>query len=621
VKHVARSAQAQAQVTARRNPERVSARAPGHAATRLPGRFFLVAFLVTASYGASPSVIIPDSIRPGMKGYGLSVFSGYEIERFEVEVIDVMRNVSPRRDLILARLSGAGLEHSGVIAGMSGSPVFLDGRLAGAVAYAWGFSKEPIAGITPIGEMLEVWDLPTGSGQGSGSRRPGTGGYGEAGMGEAPGFPLTRSQPLIPVALSGYSPRLDELVRPDLAELGLFPVAAAGSASDLTPAEIDSMLVPGAAVGVALVDGDVSLSGIGTLTWREKDRFVAFGHPMFQAGAVALPMTGGRIHTIVASLVASFKLFSPSRPVGTVDQDRLPAIGGRIGPVPKMIPVRIVLASPYVSPGSAPTKRHTYNYRVVRAPELAGRMAAIGLAEVLFSTEGGQEEMTLESEMKVTVEDSATITVRHFYSGPGTAEDIYRRAAIELEALFSNPFRPVDVTAIGFDVRLTPGLRRVRLVSCRPEKPVARRGERVTLLVTMKDERDRTIVERREFTLPMSTPEGKMQLVVTSRDTLRVREQSRGLVSSEPHSLSGLYRMLEASGGENVLVVCGYLPVQGLTVGQTELPAPPVTLRKVIEGASAAGPVRRTPESRFFVESFVLDRAIQGACELTLEVR
>jgi hypothetical protein len=323
-----------------------------------------------------------DQLKPGMKGTGRSVFFGTEVKEFGVEVVDIMRHVTPRGDMILCRLSGQGLEESGVVAGMSGSPVYIDGRLVGAVSYGWSFAKEPLAGVTPAAEMLRIWNEPDHSESPGGSRSDRMPGGSElAGLSALP----------LPVALSGFTPALAELVEPALKKLGFTPVAAAGSSS--AEAAETSNLVPGAAVGVALIDGDVRLAGIATLTCREGNRILAFGHPMLQAGNVRMPMVGGRIHSVVPSVASSFKLFSPTAPLGTINQDRPAGVGGNIGPIPEMLPVTAVVSS---SSGL-----DTYRFRIVELEDLAPMLIAVGLTDVVYQTEGNLEEMTLTSRMTV----------------------------------------------------------------------------------------------------------------------------------------------------------------------------------------------------------------------------
>lgn len=588
----------------------------------------VVTLVLVLSFASAIETIPPDSIRPGMKGHGFSVFSGRNVERFEVEVIDVMPNITPHGDLILARLSGAGLDETGVIAGMSGSPVYLEGRLAGAVAYAWAFAKEPIAGITPIGEMLDIWQAPAGARprpQGSGSGYVPPGGTLRS-VARDPGSEM-RSPGFgpvpIPVALSGYSPKLAELVRPALAGFGLVPLAAGGALADYSEEKLDSLLVPGGAVGIALVDGDVRLSAIGTLTHREGRRVLAFGHPMFQAGAVELPMVAGVIHSVLPSLAVSFKLFSPSRPVGTVFQDRRPGIAGTIGPVPEMIPVRVTLnrsaAETAIPWQNSPAAKDTYRYRVVRHPALAGIMTAIGLAEVMFSTEGTLEDMTLASEMRLTIEDTTVVTVRHRYAGEGPAAELYRRAAQELEAVLDNRFRAVELTGIEFKLDFTPGQQRCRIASCRLDRSFARPGDSVAVHITLKDRLGKETTERRSFRLPGTTPAGRLTVVVSSRDSLEQREATRSPSKSEPRTLAGLFRLLESRGSENEMVIAGYIPAEGIVLGDRELAAPPPSFRSLI--AARHQPVGATSESKLFEKSFIMDKVLVGTCELTLEVR
>ncbi len=382
-----------------------------------------------------------------------------------------MRNVSPRNDLILCRLSGQGLEQSGVAAGMSGSPVYIDGKLIGAVAYAWPFAKEPLAGVTPAAEMLRIWDQPDGSEGSHSGRRSG----GPAGFAALP----------LPVALSGFTPALAELLEPELRKFGLAPVAAAGSAAGA----IDTAdLVPGAAVGVALIDGDVRLSGIGTLTCRDNNRILAFGHPMLQAGNVRMPLVGGVIHSVVASVAVSFKLFSPTAPLGTINQDRLTGVGGSIGPIPDMLPVTAIVSSP--------SGRDTYRFRVVEQEEMDPMLISAGLADVVYQTEGNLEEMTLASRMTVHFSSSGTasppLVIEHRFSGVNPAAMLFRSAAGELDALFGNQFLSAPITAVDFHVRFTPGRDLVYLLSARPQLARVNPGDSVRVTLGLRDYRGTT---------------------------------------------------------------------------------------------------------------------------------
>ncbi len=565
--------------------------------------------LATAAHGTA--TIHPDDIRPGMKGYGLSVFSGRKVERFEVEIIDVMRQITPKGDMILCRLSGMGLKEAGIIAGMSGSPVYIEGKLAGAVAYGWNFSKEPIAGVTPIGEMLELWEQPGTSG--------------------APGLRLEGrkrgglSTLSVPVALSGYSSRLADVIGPALDEYGLLPVAATGgrsarlartgdgSLSEEDRAALDASLVPGGPIGVVLIDGDVWMSAIGTITHREGDKVLAFGHPMFQAGAVEMPLCAGVIHTILPSLASSFKLFSAGEPVGTMTQDRLPGIGGVIGPIPAMIPVEVSIRSPSTT--------DEYRFSVMDYHLLASLLTAIGLTDIIYSTEGVFEEMTLRSTLSITVEDTTRLAVHHLYTGEDPASELFYATVFELRTLLENRFRPVKLTGLEFELAFSPGREQARIISARPDRWTARPGDTVAIALVLQDWQGRETKRLLDICLPPSTPAGQLTVVIASRDSLWYRETMRIPGLTEPNSLAALFQLVERSGPENEMVVAGYIPHAGIALEGRELPMPPPSVRAVVLGGNSAESVQTTTESLLFEETFPLDGLLTGVAEFNLEVR
>lgn len=564
----------------------------------------MLALLVSVVVQTSGSYLAVTAIKPGMKGYGLSVFSGWKTERFEVEVIDVMRNVTPKGDMILCRLAGADLEKTGVIAGMSGSPVYLDGRLAGAVAYAWGFSKEPIAGVTPIEQMLSLWEPD------SSTLTPRLGGEEEnrTQRGTSTFSPLP-----VPVTISGFSPALADLVGPALRDYGLVPVAAAGTAEPgLSESALDSLLVPGAAVGVALVDGDVQLAAIGTMTHREGDRFLAFGHPMLQAGAVAMPLVPGKIHSVLPALDFSFKLFSTFRPVGTVNQDRLPGIGGVFGPLPPMLPVKVSLHSPGINDG--------YSYQVIKHHRLIPVLTAVGLAEIVLSSQGAVEDMTVKTSMNVIIEDTAQFTVRHLFAGPDPINRLFRATTAELDALLSSRFRTPAVNSVSLDLEFSSGSKSLRIVSCRPDRAFVQPGGILSLILVLKDQDDRETQRTLELEIPRTVPPGRLNLVVSPNDSFQYRQAARAPGKAEPQSLESLIRLLGESGRENELVVAGFIARPGFTVGDQELPAPPPSLKATIL-RSGTDRVQTTAESPVFQLAFGFDAPISGVHELGIEVR
>ncbi|MEN9979262.1 MAG: SpoIVB peptidase S55 domain-containing protein [candidate division WOR-3 bacterium] len=563
-------------------------------------RFRLLVLLIMAGRAVYPALpIMPvDSLKPGMKGTGYSVFSGTKPEPFQVEIIDVMHRTTPRGDIILARLSGAGLEQTGVIAGMSGSPVYIDGRLVGAVAYAWAFAKEPIAGITPAGEMLKIWELPDTVK--TGAVRP---------LGS--GYRSELNLPAVPLALSGFSSRLEALVAPVLSRHGLVPVAGGIAGSDDT-----AELVPGGAVGVALIDGDVRAAAIGTVTARDGNRILAFGHPMFLAGAVRLPLTGGRIHSVLPSMNISAKLFSPSKPVGVVNQDRLTGISGIIGPEAPMIPVRVHIQSPVTD--------DSYRFRVADHEQLTPDFLPVGLIQTVLQTEGMMEDYALETRVQLVFERQGRnrVEVRHLFSGTEPLSQMMEKFSAELALLFGNPIEPVSLRAVEAELKFHPGRRICQLISARSERSRVQPGDTFGILLRLRDYRGEETEKRVTLTVPPAASPGPLTLTLTSRDDFLNQELGDAGELAQPKTLDGLLRLLGESGREDELVIAGYVRKPGLRLdNQAELPQAPPSIQRVLGVPRSLGEVRPVPASRLFKTIVPLDRVVIGSATIEVEVK
>ena len=325
----------------------------------------LLAFDARPGFAAEPdpkSYWDVNDVRPGMKGVGQTVMVGTKLEEFGAEVLGVMRGVSPGRDMILCRLTGCNLEHAGIIQGMSGSPIYIDGKLLGAVAFAWEFGKDPIAGVTPFQQMVEYVRAndrriaAEGEGPRPGrrgprlarrrvdpDRRPGhPDGASDHGADPRLGGALAGMRPIAtPLAASGFSPRALAFLGERLRPLGMAAMAGGAAPERVIREEGDKPLVPGAPLSIAMVTGDFDLSGIGTVTHVEGDRVYGFGHPMFSLGACEFPMMTGYIHTVYPRASVSMKMGSPLKVVGVIDTDVSTGVAGRIGLKPDMIPISV----------------------------------------------------------------------------------------------------------------------------------------------------------------------------------------------------------------------------------------------------------------------------------------
>jgi hypothetical protein len=268
--------------------------------------------------------------RRGIPCTGLSVFEGVEIETFEAEIVDVIKNfVGPKRDVILARLkpSHPVVAKAGVIAGMSGSPMYVGGRMIGALAYGWSWAREPLIGITPIHDMIEDGRRQSPEIASAPIPVPTLGGSG-----------LERIR--TPLMVSGLGGRAMEKLQKDLEGLGVSAMPAGRGSSTHPP---PGPLRPGSAIGATLCTGDVDFTGIGTVTYVDKDLVLAFGHPFFGEGPFEMPITTAVVHTVFASLARSFKVASPIDSVGGLVQDRTACIAGILGRKPKMVPAKVTL--------------------------------------------------------------------------------------------------------------------------------------------------------------------------------------------------------------------------------------------------------------------------------------
>src|SRR5215472_9719031 len=340
---------------------------------------------------ASPQIMTVDEVRPGMKGVAYTVFQGTQPEPMGVEVLGVLRNlIGPKSDVVLIRLTGEKAEYTGVVAGMSGSPVYVDGKLLGAIAYRIGqFSKEPIAGVTPIDQMLEIneFDQSVPAAGTATSAKPlvatKTSTPGEQDALPNQGY-AQYLQPIdAPFVFNGFSEAAIKQFAPDFAKAGITPVMGVGSASNEKQPE---PIVPGSAVSAIMVRGDMDVAATCTVTYEDKDHLLACGHPLTQYGMVDMPMTKANVVATLASPLNAFKIINTTEPVGAFVQDRHTGILGRFGREPQMIPVTLSIHGP-----SGPRE---YHYEVLNNAKLTPLMMMATVYNALMGMNQYGEETT-----------------------------------------------------------------------------------------------------------------------------------------------------------------------------------------------------------------------------------
>ncbi len=567
-----------------------------------------------AADAASASRTLPtidiDEVKVGQRGYGLSVFSGGEPQRFEVEVIGVMRNTSPDMSYILARLSGRGLESSGVAAGMSGSPVFLDGRLAGAVAFGWPFSKEAMCGVTPIAVMRRLTTLgspvPTSA--------PPPVPLADLLAGRVPADLLARqmarlhlSQGGLPEgALSGVEWSSVGFGEQSRALLGqaLGRVASAGSlgAAPLgaAPPAARPELVPGSAVAAVLVDGDLQLAAVGTVTDHLGDRILAFGHAFLGFGAIRVPMATADVITVLSSQYSSFKIANLGATVGAFEQDRQAGIEGRLGAQATMVPLslRIGGALAKAAGGSSPAAdaassaagaapARLFHVRIADVPELlpllSGSTLAAGLESASFSS--GPQDLDLTARFRMAGHED--LVVRQSFDGEGATSSMASYLVAVASYLEQNPLEQVHIQDVDVNIEQTPRQQTATVTAAYADRAIVHPGDRLGIHVELQAYRGQRSRHSFELQLPRDLPLGRYSMLVgdgPSADAARLT-----LAPVDPGTFAQAMALLRSLHSRRDLALIGFYSGAGVAVAGEVLPMLPGSLRSLWAASAAPG--------------------------------
>ena len=533
----------------------------------------------------------------GMRGYGLTVIEGTRIDTFGVEILGVEHNsMLPGRDLILVRLSGLGLEETGLVAGMSGSPVYVEGRLAGAVAWGWSAADEPVGLLTPIHEMLAVMERDMSPPARGSSGAP------------SPERPRGLVRLAAPVWVSGVGRGTTQRMTEVLAPLGLEPFLspAGDDSSRETPA-----LQPGSAVGVQLVGGDLSIVGIGTVTHVEGDRLVAFGHDFVGSGAIDLPMTGAHIFGVLDHRFRSFKLGAATSTVGAVRQDRFGGIAGLTGERADVLPVEVAVAP------EGPERE--FRFEVARHRFFTAGLIQSALMGALESTSKAVGETSIELTLDMELSDGRKVTWDQMYSGIDATIGAAIDAGLPLRALARSSFEDIGLAAVRVRAEVREEEVRVaRLAGASLQRPRVHAGDEVTVSVRLTPYRG----PERILDVPVRVPAGaagEVRVRIGSARSANGWEEDR-LGAGPPATSQELLRRLNRPRRVDELVVQLTVAEAGLSVDGRELPAPPPSVRRLLSQSPVAGATRPVA-SRVLTERRVpAGLVLRGEQALTLEV-
>ena len=610
---------------------------------RLVSLALALATLGLATLPASTTLMALDEIRPGMTGVGRTVFDGDRREDFKVHILGVLRNVvGPQRHLILARLEGGPLDRTGVMQGMSGSPVYVDGRLIGAVSYSIGaFSKEPIAGITPINEMTETAalaerrpaiarqdiELPlTRDGLAAALRRAfqRTRPFAERpGDVDALGLPAADAGRLgallrpiaTPVLMGGFNDAAASLVGGAFSDAGFLPINA-GAWHEASAASQKSdratILEPGDAVGVSLITGDLEFGGTGTVTHVDGDRVYAFGHPFFNLGPTQFPMTRARVYSLLPSLMSSFKITAMGETIGTFEQDRATTIAGRLGAGPAMIPIRLSLASERGI-------RKTFAFNVVNDQLFTPLLTFVTVFNTLGSYERQFGAATYTISGKARVKGHTDVAFENLFTGDTSLSGAATYIAGPITMLLANDLEKIqidglDITVASAEEPRSATLERVWLDDARP-----RAGRTSTLKVLTRTYRG----EERVRSLPIEIPPhaaGSLTLLVSDGAALTQWEQREARRPMPAQSVAQMIRTFNNSRKNNRLYVRLVSAGPGAIVEGESLPALPPSVLAVLEADRNGGsfvPLRNAVIGEWEIPT---DVAVLGSRQLSIAV-
>jgi len=584
----------------------------------------LVSIAAWAADRPTIQVLPLNQVKAGMHGEAYTVFEGTTPEPMEVEILGVLHNVAgPKSDVILARLHGAKVEYTGVAAGMSGSPVYIDGKLVGAIAYRIGaFSKEPIAGITPASTMLEISDLDkapapdvarsTGGGKREVSRISAPGEDGVPGQGLSSYANLLK--PIdTPLVFTGFSEETLRLFAKDFAAGGVVPVMGAGSVSNDKQPE---PLVAGSAVSAILVRGDMNIAGTCTVTYLDDSHLLACGHALLQSGNIDMPMAKTTVLATLASPANSFKIVNTTEPVGAFVQDRHAGIMGRFDREPHMIPVTLTFH------GVSHPKQ--FHYEVLNN----ARITPAAMMATVFNAIQGMNEYGEDTTYRLAGDISLVgypkLSVRNMYApADGTAPTAYGIALSIGERfgrIFDNPYERPRIEGVELNFDLVPDRRSARLETARTDMTEARPGDDITIEAVLRPYRGESIVRQIPVKIPTSAPKGTLRILVSDGDTLdKMRRVPANM--NRRLDLSSTIALLNKEHPNSQVYVSLLEANPQAMVDDKVMPTLPLSVMNVMDGLRGSQDMIVVGESAVGEASAPVDYVVSGSQIITLTIK
>jgi hypothetical protein len=581
-------------------------------------------FLRGQSTTSQPTIPV-DQIHAGMHGVAYTVFQGIKPEPMDVEVLGVLHNVNgPKGDVILVRLHGAKVEYTGVVAGMSGSPVYLDGKLAGAIAFRIGeFSKEPIAGVTPIADMLEINALDKSPAEETAATKSAV--TSVAGKTAAPGEAISLPgstqdftdylKPIAaPLVFNGFSEDAVRAFAPEFASAGIVPVMGAGSVSNDKQPE---PLVPGSAVSAVLVRGDMDIAATCTVTYIDPQRLLACGHPLMQFGSVDLPMNKAEVLATLPSPLNAFKIVNTTEEAGVFVQDRHTGILGVFNKQPDMIPVTLAIHS------AAGAKE--FHYEVLNNPRLSPIAIMATVFNALHGVNEYGEEITYRLNGSIDVKGFPEVALKNMFvpteNGQPAAMEAAQSLGERFGRIYDNPYNAPAVKDVKLDFDLVRERRWARLESARTDVTEARPGDEITVETVLAPYRGERIIRQIPVKIPTSASKGTLRILVSDGETLdRVGRANPAF--GRKLDLASTIALLNKEHANNRLYVSLLEADPEARVADKVMPTLPISIMNVMDGMRGNQEMIVSGESNVDETATPpLDYVVSGAELLTVTVK
>jgi hypothetical protein len=570
---------------------------------------------LAAALSAQTAFFPLKDLKPGMLATGRTVFSGNRIEDFQVEILGVLENVGPKQSLILARLSGGPLEKTGVLQGMSGSPVYIGGKLVGAVAMAFPFSKEPIAGIRPIEDMVRVSSAssePLRRAKATPDRTNLTA------MLPKPEEALSGEMRMVdiatPVWFGGFTRATLEQFGPQLRALGLEPRQGVSSGGRLEPRMGNrSALQPGSMISVALMSGDLNIAADGTLTYIDQDRIYAFGHRFLAIGPTDLPFARSEVLTLLPNLASSFKISSAKEWMGTISQDRSSAIAGELGKRARMVPVSISMSR-------AGRKIEGYDMQMANDRFLAPFLTQIAVYSAIDSTERALGVASYAVRGQIDFQGGAPpLKLNNMYAGDAnTAMQVSLSAAIPLAYVLQSEFSSLVVKKVALDIDSFDEKKQFQIDQVIVSPHEVRPGENVRLTAVLVGDNGAEVSRSVNYTVPIGAPAGPLYFTVADGNVANLSE-FRQILGSTPRSVEQLVANVNKLRANTKAYVRVWRAEPNFQLDAEDFPDPPPSLALILGASQTALQTRNSKVAELEISAG--DAVISGTKTVQVEVK